>query len=176
MTDSNQPYQIPNDNDQVSFCFQYCSSSKRKLGYYLTLALGAILYIVAIVNFFSSVFGSDLSYMYAIFAALITLLCPLWMKSFSQVISDLKESSRKITSLALIISFIGLIIFGIFDIKFFKLLFIFGIILSGLWLSLSYYQNGQEKLLNCIKRLFGRFKGNNNNNFNSGNNSGNNSV
>ena len=170
MTDSNQPYQIPNDNDQVPFCCQNCSSSKRKIGYYITLFIGGILYIVAIINFLGSVFGDDLSYMYAIFASLITLLCPLWMNSFSQVLSGLSEPSRKKSFFALIISLIGLIIFGALDIKFLALIFIFGIILSGLWLSLSYYQNGQEKLMDCVKRCFGRIKGNNN--FNSGNSSG----
>ena len=162
MTDSNQPYQIPNDNDQVPFCCQNISSSKRKFGYYITLLIGGILYIVAIVNFLGSVFGDDLSFMYAIFACLITLLCPLWMKSFSQVLSGLTEPSRKKSFFALIISLIGLVIFGMLDIKFLALLFIFGLILSGLWLSLSYYQNGQEKLLDYIKRCFGRIKGNNN--------------
>ena len=167
MSDSNQPYQSPKEDDEVPPCCQNCSSSKRKIGYYLTLGIGAILYIVSIINFFGSVFGGDLSYMYAIFAVLVTLLCPLWMKSFSQVLSGLTEPTRKKSFFVLIISLIGLIIFGMLDIKFLALLFIFGLILSGLWLSLSYYQNGQEKLLDYIKRCFGRIKGNNNyNNFN----------
>ena len=174
MTDSNLPYQIPNENDQVPFCCQNCSSNKRKLGFYATLCLGAIFYLMAIINFFGSVFGDDFSYMYAVFAVLVTLLCPLWMKSFSQTLSGLREPSRKISFFALIISLIGLIIFGILDIKFFALLFIFGMILSGIWLSLSYYQNGQEKILQLVKRCFGRNKGNNN--FNNGNNSGDNNV
>ena len=174
MSDSNQPYQSPKEDDEVPPCCQNCSASKRKIGYYLTLGIGAILYIVSIINFFGSVFGGDLSYMYAIFAVLVTLLCPLWMKSFSQVFSGLREPSRKLTLIVLVVSFIGLIVFGMLDIKFFALIFIFGLILSGLWLSLSYYQNGQETLLQYIKRCFGRDKGNNN--FNNGNNSGDNSV
>ena len=105
---------------------------------------------------------------------LVTLLCPLWMKSFSQVFSGLREPSRKLTLIVLVVSFIGLIVFGMLDIKFFALIFIFGLILSGLWLSLSYYQNGQETLLQYIKRCFGRDKSNNN--FNNGNNSGDNNV
>ena len=174
MTDSNQPYQIPNDNDQVPFCCQNCSSSKRKLGYYITLFIGCLLYIVAIVNFLSSVFGGELSYMYAIFAVLVTLLCPLWMKSFSQILSGLTEPSRKKSFIGLIISLIGLIIFGNLDIKFLALIFIFGLILFGLWISLSYYQNGQEKIMDYIRRCFGRAKGNIN--FNGGNSSGDNNV
>ena len=114
-------------------------------------------------------------YIYVIFAALVTLLCPLWMKSFSQLISGLREPSRKRAFIILLISLIGLFIFGLFmDVKFFALIFIFALILSGLWLSLSYYQNGQETLLQYITRCFSRFKGNNN--FNNGNNSGDNNV
>jgi len=162
MTDSNQPYQSPQDNDELSFCFQNCSTSKRKLGFYATLFVGVILYIVSIVNFFGSVFGGDISFMYPIFACLITLLCPLWMKSFSQVLSGLREPSRKLSFLVLLISLIGLIIFGNMGTKFLALLFTFTLILSGLWLSLSYYQNGQESLLQYIKRCLFRSKGNNN--------------
>ncbi len=172
---SDQPYESPKDNDEVPFCCQNCSASKRKIGFYLTLALGALFYIISIFNFFGSVFGGELSYMYAIFAALVTLLCPLWMKSFSQLISGLREPSRKRAFIILLISLIGLFIFGLFmDVKFFALIFIFALILSGLWLSLSYYQNGQETLLQYITRCFSRFKGNNN--FNNGNNSGDNNV
>ena len=170
MTDSNQPYQSPQDNDEVSFCFKNCSTSKRKLGFYATLLAGVILYIVSIVNFFGSVFGGDISYMYPILACLITLICPLWMKSFSQVLSGLREPSRKLSFLVLLISLIGLIVFGRMGTKFLALLFTFILILSGLWLSLSYYQNGQESLLQYIKRCLSRGKSNNNNNFgNSGN-------
>ena len=68
-------------------------------------------------------------YIYAIFATLVTLLCPLWMKSFSQLISvsGLREPSRKRAFIILAISIIGLFIFGLFmDVKF------FAPILSGL--------------------------------------------
>ena len=162
MSDSNQPYQSPQENDEVPVFCQNCSAGKRKIGYYLTLGVGAFLYIMAIIHFFGSVFGGNLSYMYAIFACLITLLCPLWMKSFSKVFSGLREPSRKMAFFALIISFIGLIVFGILGVKFFSLLFIFGLILSGLWLSLTYYQKGQETILQYLKRCFGRIKGDNN--------------
>ena len=162
MSESNQPYQSPQDNDEVPPCCQNCSSSKRKMGYYITIALGAILYIVAIFNFFSSVFGGDLSYMYAICAALITLLSPLWMNSFSQVLSGLRQSSRKITFISLIIGLIGIVLFNLWNSKFLTLIFIFGTIVSGLWLSLSYYQNGQQSFLQLIKKCFGGNKDNNN--------------
>ena len=171
---NNQPYQSPQDNDDVLFCCKKLTTNQRKIGFYITLLIGGLLYITSIIYFFGSVFGSDTSYIYAICAAFITLLCPLWMNSFSQVFSGLREPSRKFTSIVLVLSFIGLIVFGMLDIKFFALIFMFGLILSGLWLSLSYYQNGQETLLEYIKRCFGRIKGNNN--FNIGNNSGDNNV
>ena len=174
MSESNQPYQSPKENDEVPPCCQNISASKRKFGFYLTLIIGAILYIMAIVNFLGSVFGDDVSYMYAIFAVLITLLCPLWMKSFSQTFSGLREPGRKLSFFALIISFIGLMLFNFFGNKLFRLLFVFGLILSGLWLSLSYYQNGQETLLQCIKKCFGRNK--TDNNYINRNNSGDNNV
>ena len=174
MSESNQPYQSPQENDDVSLFCKKLSVKQRKIGFYLTLVIGAILYIIAIVNFFGSVFGGDISYMYAIFAALITLFCPLWMNSFSQVFSGLREPSRKLSFFGLLISFIGLILFSIFGGKFFKLLFIFGLIISGLWLSLSYYQNGQETLLQLLKKCFGRDK--TDNNYINRNNSGDNNV
>ena len=174
MSDSNQPYESPKDNDEVPVCCQNCSTNKRKIGFYLTLCIGALLYIISIFNFFSSVFGGELSYMYAIFAVLVTLLCHLWMKSFSQILSGLREPSRIKSLIVLVISLIGTFIFGLWNVKFLALIFIFSLILSGLWLSLSYYQNGQETLLQFIKRCFDRVKGNNN--FNNGNNSGDNNV
>ena len=79
--------------------------------------------------------------------------------------------------LILIISIIGLFIFRYFDVKLLALLFIFCIISSGIWLSLSYYQNGQESLLKLFKKCFSRNKGDsdlNNNNNNNSNNDGNN--
>ena len=139
----------------------------RKLGYYLTLLIGAVLYLVAILNFFSSVFGGELSYMYAVSAALVTLFCPLWMKSFSQVLSGLREPSRKSTFISLIISLGGLLLSVYMDKRFLSLIFIFGLIFFGLFLALSYYQNGQESFLDYLKKCFGK---GGNNNFNPGNN------
>ena len=168
------PYQYPQENDDLSLCCKNISADKRKIGFYITLGIGVILYITAIINFFGSVFGSDISYMYAIFAALITLLCPLWMRSFSQVLSGLNEPSRKLTFLILIVSFIGLLVFRAFDVSSLSLICILALILSGIWLSLSYYQNGQESLLDFLKRCFGRNKNDMNNSLN--NNDGNNNV
>ena len=171
MTESNQPYKSPQDNDDVSFCCKKLSTNRRKIGFYITLIVGIILYITAIVNFFGSVFGNDVSYMYAIFAAIITLFCPLWMNSVSQVIGGLNEPSRKYTFLILMISILGIFTFRMFDVKTLALLFILSLIVSGIWLSLSYYQNGQESLLDFLKKCFNRNKGNNNlNNNNDGNN------
>ena len=173
---NNQPYQSPQDNDDVLFCLKKLSTNQRKIGFYLTLLIGVILYITAIVNFFGSVFGGDISYMYAIFAAIITLLCPLWMSSPSQLITGLRDPSRRTTILILFISLIGLFIFRIFDVKLLSLIFILTLISSGIWLSLSYYQNGQESLLDFLKKCFGRNKEENNlnNNNNINNNDGNN--
>ena len=171
---NNQPYQSPQDNDDVLFCCKKLTTNQRKIGFYITLLIGGLLYITSIIYFFGSVFGSDTSYIYAICAAFITLLCPLWMNSPSQLISGLREPSRKKAMLILIISIIGLFIFRYFDVKLLALLFIFGIIASGIWLSLSYYQNGQETLLQCIKKCFGRNK--TDNNYINRNNSGDNNV
>ena len=172
---NNQPYQSPQDNDDVLFCCKKLTTNQRKIGFYITLLIGGLLYITSIIYFFGSVFGSDTSYIYALCAAFITLLCPLWMNSPSQLISGLREPSRKKAMLILIISIIGLFIFRYFDVKLLALLFIFCIISSGIWLSLSYYQNGQESLLKLFKKCFSRNKGdsdlnNNNNSNNDGNN------
>ena len=173
---NNQPYQSPQDNDDVLFCCKKLTTNQRKIGFYITLLIGLILYITAIINFFGSIFGSDVSYMYALLAALITLLCPLWMSSPSQLFSGLRDPSRKMTILILIISVIGLFTFRIFDVKLFALIFVLTLISSGIWLSLTYYQNGQESLLEFLKKCFNRNKDNNNlnNNNNFNNNDGNN--
>ena len=107
---NNQPYQSPQDNDDVLFCCKKLTTNQRKIGFYITLLIGGLLYITSIIYFFGSVFGSDTSYIYAICAAFITLLCPLWMNSPSQLISGLREPSRKKAMLILIISIIGLFI------------------------------------------------------------------
>ena len=164
MSESQQPYRSPQDNDDVSFCFKKLSTTQRKYGFYIT----------AIIYFFSSVFGSDVSYIYALIAAIITLICPLWMNSVSQVFEGLRDPSRRYTFLILLISIIGLFTFRIFDVKSIALIFILVLIISGIWLSLSYYQNGQESLLEFLKSCFGRNKDNNNNINNQNNNDGNN--
>ena len=56
------------------------------------------------------------------------------------------------------------------------IIFILVLIISGIWLSLSYYQNGQESLLEFLKSCFGRNKDNNNNNINNSNNNDGNNV
>ena len=176
MSESQQPYRSPQDNDDVSFCFKKLSTTQRKYGFYITLLVGIIFYITAIIYFFSSVFGSDVSYIYALIAAIITLICPLWMNSVSQVFEGLRDPSRRYTFLILLISIIGLFTFRIFDVKSIALVFILVLIISGIWLSLSYYQNGQESLLEFLKSCFGRNKDNNNNNINNSNNNDGNNV
>ncbi len=166
MSDLDQPLQNKNENDQLS--------TKRKIGFYFTLCLGGLFYILALINFLGSVFGGDTSYMYAVLASLITLLCQLWKKSFSQVFAELREPSRKFTFYILILSLIGLIIVNVLDIRYLPLLLIGSIIFSGIWLSLSYFQKGQQTLLQLIKNCFGSNKGDNNSN--NGNNSGDNNV
>ena len=96
------------------------------------------------------------------------------MRSFSQVLSGLNEPSRKMTFLILIASMIGLIVFRAFNTSFLSLISILSLIISGIWLSLSYYQNGQESFLDLLKRCFGRNKDDNTNLNN--NNDGNNNV
>ena len=174
MSENNQPYKIPQDNDDLVFCCKKLTTNQRKIGFYITLLIGIILYITAIINFFGSMFGSDISYMYAISAAIITLLCPLWMSSPSQLISGLRDPSRKLTFIILVISIIGLLFFRLFDVRLITMLCIFCLISSGIWLSLSYYQNGQESLLEFLKKCFGRNKENSNNNNNSNTNNLNN--
>ena len=173
MSENNQPYKSPQDDDDVPPCCKRLSTNQRKIGFYITLLVGVVLYITAIVNFFGSVFGNDVSYMYALIAAVISLLTPLWMNSFAQVLSGLREPSRKLTFLILLISIVGLFTFRIFNVRAMSLICIFALILSGIWLSISYYKNGQESFIECFKRFIDRMKGNNNNNNNNVNNNNN---
>ena len=173
MSENNQPYKSPQDDDDVLPCCKRLSTNQRKIGFYITLLVGVVLYITAIVNFFGSVFGNDVSYMYALIAAAISLLTPLWMNSFAQVLSGLREPSRKLTFLILLISIVGLFTFRIFNVRAMSLICIFALILSGIWLSISYYKNGQESFIECFKRFIDRMKGNNNNNNNNINNNNN---
>ena len=172
MTDNNQPYKSPQDNDEVPPCCQKLSTNQRRIGFYITLLVGVIFYITAIVSFFGSIFGNDISYMYALIAAVISLLTPLWMNSFAQVLFGLREPSRKLTFLILLISIVGLFTFRIFNVRAMSLICIFALILSGIWLSISYYKNGQESFIECFKRFIERMKGNNNPDINNNNNNG----
>ena len=45
------PYQSPQENDDLSVCCKKIPADKRKIGFYITLFIGGILYLTAIINF-----------------------------------------------------------------------------------------------------------------------------
>ena len=51
MSEPNQPYQSPQENDDLPPCCKKLSLTTRKLGFYATLVLGTIFYFLAIFKF-----------------------------------------------------------------------------------------------------------------------------
>ena len=133
------------EEDTGLFC-RNCSPLTRKLGYWFTLAVGVIAYVLGIVNLIS------FSYTFLIAGSVIIIFSPLWIKSPCNLIKDLKNPIR-ITSL---IIFLGCIVFAILCAindwgSVIRIVSGVCLAVAGIWYFLSFFQNGQEACINCLK-------------------------
>ena len=145
----------PTDDDEVGPCCVFCSTFQRKIGFFITLGVGALMYVLSIFNLIA---GEISGVFFCLAGTAILVFSPLWMRSFPQIFDEMKEPIRYTTVIVLVGSVGGLIIFSlVFDNGLIS--FIFGtiVILTSLWYCLSYYEEGagQQTVLNYIKSCCG---------------------
>ncbi len=142
---SDQGYTAAESEDTGIFC-QKCSPSTRKIGYYLTFGFGFIVFGIGIIMMVT------LSSYLLVAGSLIILLSPLWIKSPSILCSELKNPIR-LTSCIIFLVFLALSIINlIMDWSFvINIIAGIGLALSGIWYFLSFFENGQQACLACLK-------------------------
>ena len=145
----------PNDEDSGGIFCQNCTPTQRKWGYYITFAVGALVFGLGLIGMFG---GENI---YLIGGSVIILLTPLWIKSCSGCVADMKNALRLTSTLIFFILLVINILFRFaIDHESFllKLLYyIAGICLgvAGLWYFLSFVPNGQKACLACLKSCCG---------------------
>ena len=146
-------------NGEAGICCKTCSPIQRKIGYYITFALGFFLFLLGIINSFGFLFGESTSALYLAAGGLIIILNPLWIKPCSKIIEDMKQPQRLTSSIIFIVCLIVLLLSKlVFDVTFLSLIFSVLTVLSGLWYFLSYFENGQAAFITCIKTCCGSKK------------------
>lgn len=184
--ETNQPFQAAPEpspqpsgdakksEEDVEACI-FCKNMplrNRKIGYYVTLAIGIICFTLAISGLFSE---TRSPVWYTIGGTLIVIFCPLWVANCKKIWDDLKNPIRLVTSIVMVISLVCLILLVIFrpstgstgdeddDEKkeesggfsgflFSVLIFIADVVtvLSSIWYVLSFHPTIQEKVKNCL--------------------------
>ena len=136
------------EEDTVLFCRSW-SPMGRKCGYYITFLGGGIVFLLGIIDLIGA------SIVFLIIGSILMLLCPLWIKSPSAIIKKLKES-LKLSSLIIYLVFLTLtfVNYVAIDSDILTYIFGFGLVISGIWYFLSYFENGQEACLACVKTCF----------------------
>ena len=136
----------PND-DYGGLCCQNCSPTTRKFGYYITFGFGLIVFGFGLIHM---IFNSGTEYLVA--GSVIILFCPLWIKNCSGCFADLKNAI-KLTSTLIYIIFLVLNIVGLFIDWGGVIRYILGGCLgvSGVWYFLSFFPNGQQACIACMK-------------------------
>ena len=139
-----------NGEDGGIFC-QNCSPTTRKIGYYLTILAGIVLYVFGIFNLLT------LQVVFLVAGSLFLILAPLWVKSPKALFQDLKNPLRLTSFLIFLACLVATIIVWLI-VKNTILTVICGVLLalSGIWYFLSFFQNGQKACIACIKSCFGK--------------------
>ena len=141
----------PNDEDSGGIFCQNCTPTQRKWGYYITFAVGALVFGFGLIGMFG---GENI---YLIGGSVIILLTPLWIKSCSGCVADMKNALRLTSTL---IFFIVLVINILFRFVIpheeflLKMLYYIAVIclgVAGVWYFLSFIPNGQKACIACLK-------------------------
>ena len=135
------------DGDYGGMCCQSCSPTTRKFGYYITFGLGLIAFGLGLIYM---IFNSGREYL--IGGRIVILFCPLWIKNCTGCFADLKNA-LKLTSTLIYIIFLVLNIVGLFIDWGTVINYILGGCLgvSGFWYFLSFFPNGQQACIACMK-------------------------
>ena len=114
----------------------------------ITVSLGCILYFLAIIDFYNSIKENIIKYNNSIYASLLILFCPLWLKS-SDIECDLKKDfSRIYIIIFLLIGLLGLIFSDKSEDKSAFYISNSLLLISDIFLILSYLKIGNEKCQN----------------------------
>ena len=149
---SDQGYTASGSEENAGICCQTCTPLQRKIGYYVTFLIGIIVFALGIINLIFSIFGSTSSAFYLAAGGLIIIFNPLWIKNCSQLLSDMKQPIRLISSIIFIVCLVCLIVFNYFvDNTPLTIIFSVATTLSGIWYFLSYFENGQQAFIACFK-------------------------
>ena len=137
--------------DDGIFC-RSCSPQTRKVGYFITFIIGMIMFGIGVIL---TVFMIDGGVPLLIVGSIVVLFCPLWYKSPKSLVVSFKNPLR----LSSLLIYLGILVVTIIfamgeDNKFWKGLF--GVLLAcaGIWYFLSYFENGQNALIQCCKTCF----------------------
>ena len=133
------------DDDGGLFC-QSCSHTVRKIGYYLTFIVGAILFII---GFISTFFG-NLGLVIA--GTVLILFCPFWIKSLKKCFLDFRDLIKLTSFLIYVIFFVLVILTKALNWGSFLRYFLgIGLGLSGIWYFLTFVPNGQKACIACMR-------------------------
>ena len=137
--------------DDGIFC-RSCSPQTRKVGYFITFIIGMIMFGIGV--FLTSLIV-DGGVPLLIVGSIVVLFCPLWYKSPKSLVVSFKNPLR----LSSLLIYLGVLVVTIIfamgkDNEFWKGLF--GVLLAcaGIWYFLSYFENGQNALIQCCKTCF----------------------
>ena len=134
------------EGDERGMCCKSCSTTTTKCGYYLTFALGLLIFGYGIVDLIKG------KVYFLIIGSLVILFCPLWIKDCSSCFKDLKNPMR-LSSTLIFLLFLALTITFQLIIYVKGLNYVFGICLgiSGIWYFLSFFESGQKACISCLK-------------------------
>ena len=136
--------------DDGIFC-RSCSPQTRKVGYFITFIIGMIMFGIGVIL---TAFMIDGGVPLLIVGSIVVLFCPLWYKSPKSLVVSFKNPLRLSSLLIYLGILVVTIIFAMGNNDFLKALF--GILLAcaGIWYFLSYFENGQNALIQCCKTCF----------------------
>lgn len=134
-----------NESDDTGICCRNLSPFTRKVGYYGTFALGFLTFFFGVISIFT--FSTYL----LVTGSTIILFCPLWVKSPCDLIKAYKNPLRLSSLLIFLLFFVLSIIAMLFDWKLLSVVAGIGLAISGIWYFLSYFENGQQACVNCLK-------------------------
>ena len=136
----------------VGICCKKCTPLQRKIGYYITFLIGLFLFVLGLINSLGVAIGSTISAVYLAASGIIIILNPLWVKSFSKIIEDMKNPARAVSSLIYVICLVLLILAKfVFGSTIATIILLVLTALAEVWYFLSYFQNGQAAMIQCVK-------------------------
>ena len=136
---------VDEDDDGGLFC-QNCSPVARRILYYLTFIVGAILFIIGFILTFLGNIGLVIA------GTVLILFCPFWIKSLKKCFLDFKDLIKLTSFLIYLVFFVLVIVAKALDWSG-VILYILGIGLgiSGIWYFLTFVPNGQKACIACLR-------------------------